>query len=82
MIMVVGFQEVATAVDNNLLGVGDEPVDGRKVLALCQLLIQSPKHLFTTTVEPLLPSTFSTPTYLHDTKGGRCHRVGEITTGR
>ena len=28
-----------------VLGVGDEPVDGGKVLALGELLVEAPKHL-------------------------------------
>ena len=32
----------------HILGVGDEPVDGGEVLALCQLLVQPPEHLHDT----------------------------------
>ncbi len=31
--------------DLGVLGVRDEPVDGGEMLPLCQLLVQTPKHL-------------------------------------
>ena len=29
----------------HVLGVGDEPIDGREVLALCKFFVQAPEHL-------------------------------------
>lgn len=71
-----------------VLAVADQPVYGREVLPLSQLLIQTPEHLMNKTTQPLITSItrfcfgWGGYIYLYNAKGGRCNRVREVSTRR